>query len=65
MSTALLQWDALHCSEDNSVRVATVGNKFFVSILGDNFTGPFKTFDLASEYGKAQAAWQQKLKGKS
>lgn len=46
-----VKWDALWCSADNRVRVATIGAKHFVSIDGDNFCGPHKTLQAAKEYG--------------
>jgi len=45
-----IAFDSLWCSEDNRVRVAEIRGKFFVSIAGDNFAGPFKTAAAAKEY---------------
>jgi hypothetical protein len=51
--SAPVKFDALHCSEDNRVRVATVGGKFFVSVDGDNFAGPFRSAEAAQVYGES------------
>ena len=50
-----IRFDALHCSDDNRVRVATIGREYFVSVDGDSFAGPLKTFDAAREYGASIA----------
>jgi hypothetical protein len=50
-----VKFDALWCTEDNRVRVATIGVKHYVSIDGDNFCGPHKTLDAAREYGASIA----------
>jgi hypothetical protein len=55
VATVLLKFDSLWCSEDNRVRVASVGDKHYVSIDGDNFSGPHKTLQAAREYGVAIA----------
>lgn len=55
---APIKFDSLWCSEDAAVRVATIGQQHFVSIDGDNFCGPFKTFDVAKAYGGAGGAQQ-------
>lgn len=46
-----VKFDSLWCSEDNRIRVATIGAKHFVSVDGDNFNGPHKTMGAAREYG--------------
>jgi hypothetical protein len=53
---SLVKFDALWCSEDSRVRVATVGRQFFTSVDGDNFSGPHKSMDAARSYGAAIAA---------
>lgn len=50
-----IQFDFLHCANDNRVRVATVGNGFFVSVDGDNFSGPHRTKAAALAYGASIA----------
>lgn len=47
---APIGFDSLWCSEDRRVRVATIGGKFFLSIAGDNFCGPFKSMEAAKAY---------------
>lgn len=49
---APIKFDALWCSEDNRIRVATIGKRFYVSINGDSFTGPCNTFEAARQYGE-------------
>lgn len=51
VAPAPVKVDSLHCTEDNRVRVATIGEVFFVSVDGDNFTGPFRTAEAAHAYG--------------
>jgi hypothetical protein len=55
VATLPLKFDALWSSEDNSVRVATVGREFYVSANGDNFSGPHKTLEAAKAYGASVA----------
>ena len=45
--------DAVHVSPDGRVRVATIGAAHHVSVDGDNFAGPFRSFDAALAYGSA------------
>jgi hypothetical protein len=49
---APMRFDALHCLADNRVRVASTGGKHFVSIDGDNFIGPLRSFEDARAYGE-------------